>query len=135
MAVSDDTILRLLKRPTSEPRAPEGLHIVGIDHCAWLKGQHNAQAPNEEPRTPPQAAGKSSIAAADHMFVMDPAMDGMTEVELGKLAREKASNPKVKAFGHRMVTDHGKARRIEGPRGLDADDTADDGRSRAQGHA
>jgi putative membrane protein len=36
-------------------------------------------------------------------------MGGMAEVELGKLASEKASNATVKAFGQRMVADHGKA--------------------------
>jgi putative membrane protein len=59
--------------------------------------------------SPAQAAGKSNMAAADHMFVMDVAMDGMAEVDHGKLASEKASNDKVKAFGQRMVADHGKA--------------------------
>ena len=33
----------------------------------------------------------------------------MAEVELGKLAAEKSSNAQVKAFGQRMVTDHGAA--------------------------
>jgi putative membrane protein len=33
----------------------------------------------------------------------------MAEVELGKLATEKASNPDVKKFGQRMVDDHSKA--------------------------
>jgi putative membrane protein len=69
----------------------------------------HAQAANQQPASSSQAAGKSSMAAADHMFVMDVAMDGMAEVEHGKLASEKASHDKVKAFGQRMVTDHGKA--------------------------
>jgi predicted outer membrane protein len=37
------------------------------------------------------------------MFVMDVAMDGMAEVDRGKLASAKASNDKVKMFGERMV--------------------------------
>ncbi|MEP7305206.1 MAG: ISL3 family transposase [Acidobacteriota bacterium] len=40
MAVSDDTILRLLKRP-AEPSTPELVHVVGIDVWAWQKGQQH----------------------------------------------------------------------------------------------
>ena len=36
-------------------------------------------------------------------------MGGMAEVELGKLASEKGTDPKVKDFGKMMITDHGKA--------------------------
>ena len=48
-------------------------------------------------------------AGADHHFVTEAATGGMAEVELGKLATEKASNADVKKFGQRMVDDHGKA--------------------------
>ena len=41
MAVSDDTILRLLKRPSAEPPTPELPHVVGIDDWAWQKGQQH----------------------------------------------------------------------------------------------
>jgi putative membrane protein len=42
-------------------------------------------------------------------FLHEAAMGGMAEVELGKLAQSHAANAKVKQFGKRMVTDHGKA--------------------------
>src|SRR4051812_34394375 len=40
---------------------------------------------------------------------MNVAKDGMAEVELGRLAADKASNADVKKFGQRMVDDHTKA--------------------------
>ena len=46
---------------------------------------------------------------ADHHFVTDAAVGGMAEVELGKVAAEKAANADVKKFGQRMADDHGKA--------------------------
>ncbi|MBM4442576.1 MAG: DUF4142 domain-containing protein [Candidatus Rokubacteria bacterium] len=49
------------------------------------------------------------LASGDRKFVMDALKHGMAEVELGKLASEKASNDAVKQFGQRMVDDHGKA--------------------------
>jgi len=45
----------------------------------------------------------------DKKFIRDAALGGMAEVELGKLAQEKASSDAVKQFGERMVTDHTKA--------------------------
>src|SRR4051812_39936164 len=41
MGVSDDTILRLLKRPTAARVAPEPLRVLRIDDWAWQKGQHH----------------------------------------------------------------------------------------------
>jgi putative membrane protein len=65
-----------------------------------------AQAPAPRPETPALA---QAGAKADQTFVMEAAMAGMAEVEHGKLASQKATNPKVKAFGQQMVTDHTKA--------------------------
>lgn len=68
----------------------------------------------EKPRQYPPASGKAADAAGqkaspDHRFVMDAAMGGMAEVELGRLATEKADHADVKQFGQRMIDDHGKA--------------------------
>ncbi len=40
---------------------------------------------------------------------MEAANGGMMEVELGKIAQENASSPRVKAFGAMMVKDHTEA--------------------------
>jgi putative membrane protein len=71
----------------------------------------NAQAPNQLPApASSQAVAKANPAiAADRMFITEVWTDGMAEVELGKLASEKASDEKVRMFGQRMVMDHGKA--------------------------
>jgi putative membrane protein len=42
-------------------------------------------------------------------FAISAANGGMTEVELGKIAEDQASNPRVKAFGAMMVKDHSEA--------------------------
>jgi len=45
----------------------------------------------------------------DKKFVKDAALGGMAEVELGKLATQKAASDEVKQFGQKMVDDHTKA--------------------------
>jgi predicted outer membrane protein len=45
----------------------------------------------------------------DEAFVMKAAMGGMAEVDLGKLAAEKATSGDVKKFGQRMADDHSKS--------------------------
>src|SRR3954469_18061428 len=48
-------------------------------------------------------------APADDEFAKKAALDGMTEVELGRMASTKGQSAAVKSFGQRMVTDHTKA--------------------------
>ncbi|HEX4441291.1 MAG TPA: DUF4142 domain-containing protein [Thermoanaerobaculia bacterium] len=55
------------------------------------------------------AADKASNMPALKSFAMKAADGGMAEVELGRLAAQKASNDRVKQFGQKMVDDHSKA--------------------------
>jgi putative membrane protein len=61
-------------------------------------------ADKNEPKT-----SAAKLSSADEKFVKEAASGGMLEVELGKIAAEKAVNDKVKAFGRQMQEDHGKA--------------------------
>jgi len=55
------------------------------------------------------AHAADKLAHGDASFVKKAGADGMTEVELGKLAQQKASSDAVKQFGKRMEDDHSKA--------------------------
>lgn len=54
-------------------------------------------------------AGMGSLNSQDSKFLMEAAMGGLMEVELGRVAAQKASSDAVKQFGQRMVDDHGAA--------------------------
>jgi Predicted outer membrane protein len=53
--------------------------------------------------------GASTLDEKTSTFMNKAADAGMHEVEAGQLAQQKASNPRVKAFGQMMVNDHSKA--------------------------
>jgi putative membrane protein len=55
------------------------------------------------------ASGVRAQAAGDQAFVSKIAGVGMGEVELGRLAVDKAASREVKAFGQRMIDEHTKA--------------------------
>jgi len=68
--------------------------------------------------TPPQSQSRSAersrtasgnVSGMDRQFIQKAASGGMMEVELGKIAQQNAVRADVKAFGERMVADHGKA--------------------------
>ena len=52
---------------------------------------------------------KTAKSSSDQRFAVEAAQGGMAEVQLGQLAKDKASNDAVKKFGQRMIDDHTKA--------------------------
>lgn len=49
---------------------------------------------------------KSQATDQDKQFLTNASQGNYDEIQLGKLAEQKASNPAVRSFGQRMVTDH-----------------------------
>ena len=89
-----------------------------------LTGVSTASLAAEAEKTPP----------APSVFVKKASLDGMTEVEAGKLALSKSKDPAIRGFAERMVSDHGRAnaelaslaksKGIAAPKELDAEHKA-----------
>jgi putative membrane protein len=69
-----------------------------------------------------KAASGAAVSSGDRKFVEKAAVDGMAEVELGRVAQSRAQNDQVKQFAQRMVTDHSKAndelKQLAGSKGI-----------------
>jgi putative membrane protein len=76
------------------------LCTVGLAPAGALAQTVSAQATNAQAR---------ALSEKDAEFVRDAASDGMAEVELGRLAVQKATQPEIKSFGQMLVDDHEKA--------------------------
>jgi putative membrane protein len=65
-----------------------------------------AQVDMKDPSSSTTSANSQQPSATDTKFMKTLAQGGMAEVEAGKLADEKASDPGVKQFAAQMVRDH-----------------------------
>jgi len=54
-------------------------------------------------------AAQGTVDDKTHEFMKDAAMGGMAEVEIAKLAKDRALSPRVKKFAEMMITDHSAA--------------------------
>ena len=54
-------------------------------------------------------AQRGQLTEKDYKFVKEASRGGMSEVDLGNLAKQKGTSQSVKDFGQRMVRDHTKA--------------------------
>jgi putative membrane protein len=69
----------------------------------------NSNRSNRNTSATGEQTGMANMTSQDRDFVMDAAMGGLEEVELGRIAAQKGTSEAVKQFGQRMVDDHSKA--------------------------
>jgi putative membrane protein len=69
----------------------------------------NAKNPSGSAVGTAGTADRDDVSSGDKDFVHDVSVANMAEVELGRLASERGTNPEVKKFGQMMIDDHTKA--------------------------
>jgi putative membrane protein len=79
-----------------------GTFLASLGLLAGLTGTAIAQKSDDATNF----TGTSGVS--DTQFARNAALGGMTAVQLGKIAVQKASNDKVKEFAQRMVDDHSR---------------------------
>ena len=67
------------------------------------------QAPSTKPDSGAHGAHGAGLAATDSAFMKKAADGGMAEVELAKLAQQKAESAEVKSYAERLEKDHTQA--------------------------
>src|SRR5262245_35262360 len=71
--------------------------------------ENGSQDVNTNKTPPPSTSQATQLTDADRAFAIQVAQVGKHEVELGKLAAERATDSDVKAFANSMVKDHSTA--------------------------
>src|ERR1044072_4181781 len=83
--------------------------IVGLMASLGLATAMQQDSTKDSSMKKDSTQSSSTLSSDDRKFIMEAAHGGMMEVELGKLAVDKASSADVKQFAQRMVDDHSKA--------------------------
>jgi putative membrane protein len=108
---------------TSLPAAAQSSGSGATDQQGSQPGSHvqPGGSGQEHGATPDKPGGHGAVSAGqpdaksttakgdDRTFLAQAAAGGMAEVQFGKLASQKASDPEVKQFAQKMVEDHTKA--------------------------
>ena len=90
--------------------------LVALAFEACKSGSNNSSSSEDSSTMTKDSSSKISFSVCsvlvgfyDSTFAATAANDGMAEVAVGKIAQQKAVNPRVKAFAGMMVADHSKA--------------------------
>lgn len=86
---------------------PSGDNTTNADSTGAIRSEPNNTGVNQEVDSNRMAQG--TVDDRTHTFMKDAAMGGMAEVEISKLAKDRALNPRVKKFAEMMINDHSAA--------------------------
>jgi putative membrane protein len=80
-----------------------------ISGCSKREGTKPPSSEQPPVRSGAVGTGGAGANMSDSEFVRDVALKNMAEVELSRMALEKATNLDIKSFAQRMIDDHGAA--------------------------
>jgi len=76
---------------------------------ASKEGDYSKQQDAAQQQGQQNQGASGSQLRGDQQFISEAAQDNLTEIQVGKVAAQKASDPAVKRFAQRLVDDHTKA--------------------------
>jgi putative membrane protein len=84
-----------------------GIIIIFLNAC---KNETKQEDPKEVAEDANEAKADSvNYTKDDSEFLVDQAEINLSEIEIGKLAQQKSTNPEVKSFGKMLVDEHTKS--------------------------
>ena len=87
-----------------------GINIHQGQNSNNQNGNANNQTGNtNQNRNDNTGGGMAGMSQQDHKWIMETAMGGLKEVELGRIAAQQGTSDAIKQYGQRMVDDHTKA--------------------------
>lgn len=92
--------------PTKQPQLPS---TKPVDPTPATPSRGKTREAKPETSSTAEGSGAANVSAADAAFATEAAEGGLLEVELGRMAVQKATLDAVKQFGQRMIDDHTKA--------------------------
>ena len=130
---AQDFAMSLAMPDPAAPAAPAQIAQANPSQAAQPGASNTDRMKDAAKSNATPAATGTHLSMSDRRFLEKAAKGGMAEVELGKLAQQRAASEQVKQFGSRMVEDHGKAndqlkrlaeaKGVTLPTGLDASET------------
>jgi len=73
------------------------------------EGESSKQQGSAQQQSQPAQGTSGSQMSGDQQFITEAAQDNQVEIQVGKLAAQKASDPAVKRFAQKLADDHTKA--------------------------
>lgn len=127
-------VQKTVARPMKMRRAVRAASLLLLAAATWLgSGCANLQGPGAAMGMGPAAPATvaAQLTPAEREFVTQAAAKGMYEIEVSRLAAQRAINPGVRAYAQMMVSHHARANRelialmsargIAPPKGLTAE--------------
>jgi putative membrane protein len=89
--------------------SPTGDEGTNTDSAGAIRSEPNNTGVNRDVIPDSARAAQGTVDDRTQTFMNDAALGGMAEVEISKLAKDRASNARVKNFAEMMINDHGAA--------------------------